>query len=306
MLFINTRFRQLVALVIIVAGSGKLYAQTLSQFNTYNYDLMQVNVASMGSSCFEANLNYRTQVLKVSDAPELYQLTSYLRLGDKQAVGLKLYHQSAGLSLFNNITGAYSYKLKLGKDGSFNFGAGVSYFQAGFNAHKAIVTDEDDEMLENQGSTLRANNFDCEIGGEFKWKNLKTGTSVNHLYNTNKNTGNASAKTPQLFNLYGTYKINVSDNFELMPWVLARYGLDGVFLPEVLVNTRYKKMFSLGLGYRSPRGVFANFGAEVAKLKIVYSFEYNLGQTYKALGSTHQILLGIDLCQKKSKEGGDN
>jgi len=298
MLHINKLLSQFISCVLLLKFSTT-FAQNDVQFNTYNYDLMQLNVGAMGSSCFEANLNYRTQPLKVGGAPSLYQLNSYLRFGDKQAVGIKVYHQSVGLSEFNNITGAYAYKLNLSKNATFNLGVGVSFFQTAFNAHKAVVTNENDEVLQNDGQILRANNFDCEIGGELKWKELKTGLSVNHLYNTDKNMGNVSSKTPQLFNLYATYKFNLSQNLELMPWLLTRYSAGGAFLPEVMVNARYKKMFSLGVGYRYPSGIIANFGAELAKIKIVYSFEYNLGKIYKSLGSTHQIMLGFDLCQKK-------
>ncbi len=298
----NKLFLKFWSVSLLLMFNTNLFAQLNSGFNTYSYDLMQVNVASMGSSCFEANLNYRAALINLNNGPKLYQLNSYLRLGDKQAVGLKAYQSSVGLTQFNTITGAYAYRLKLKEEASLNFGMGVSYYQVGFSAHKAIVTDQDDPNLENDGTTLRGNNFDCEMGAEYKYKTLKIGLSVNHLYNTNKNVGATQFKTLQEFNLYTTYNFKLGPNLELMPWLLTRYNLGGAFLPEAMVNTRYKKMFSVGVGYRYSNALITNLAAEMKGFKIVYSFDYNFNQISKVLGTSHQILLGFDLCQKKSKE----
>jgi hypothetical protein len=48
--------------------------------------------------------------------------------------------------------------------------------------------------------------------------------------------------------------------------------------------------------------LITNLMLEVATFKLVYSFEYNLGQVARTLGSTHQIMLGFDLQKKKKEE----
>jgi type IX secretion system PorP/SprF family membrane protein len=300
--YTSNSFLKLHALGIVMVFNSALFAQQNSVFNAYSYDLMQVNVAAMGSSCFEANLNYRSALINVTNAPTLYQLNSYVRLGNKQAVGVKLYQNSVGLYQFSNITGAYAYKLKLSKEANLSFGLGVSFYQARFNAQRAVVPDYDDPNLENDGSALRGNNFDCEAGTELNVKGFKAGFSVNHLYNTNKNVGNSQFKTTQEFNVYVMDTLKLSSNFELMPWLLSRYNAAAnTFIPEIMINTRFKKTISLGVGYRYPRALITNLSAEIKGLKMVYSFEYNFQEITKVFGTTHQILLGFDLCQKKRK-----
>lgn len=132
------------SLVILLLSTIGIKAQLNTYFNTYSYDLMQVNLAAMGSSDFQANFNYRTQAVKLNNPPSLYQLNAFMRLGDKQALGIKVYQSSVHLTAFNNITAAYSYKLKLNKEATLNFGLGVSFYQVRFNAHKAIVTSDGD------------------------------------------------------------------------------------------------------------------------------------------------------------------
>ncbi len=291
-----------IVIVIILLNTIAIKAQQNTNFNTYSYDLMQVNVAAMGSSAFQANFNYRTQAVKINNPPSLYQLNAFMRLGDKQAVGIKVYHSSIHLTAFNNITGAYSYKLKLNKDATLNFGLGVSYYQVRFNAHKAIVKDEKDPNLENDGTALRSNNFDAEAGTEFKWKEFKAGLTVNHLYNTNNNLGNSTINTPREVNFYASYNFKLSKDFEMMPWVLDRYREGQGFTPEGILNLRFKKAIGLGLGYRYSNMLITNLMVEVKSFKLVYSFEYSLSEVAKTLGTTHQIMLGFDLQKEKKTE----
>jgi type IX secretion system PorP/SprF family membrane protein len=291
-----------IVIAILLLSTIVIKAQQNTNFNTYSYDLMQVNVAAMGSSAFQANLNYRTQAIKVNNAPTLYQLNAYMRLGDKQALGIKVYQNSVHLTAFNNITGAYSYKLKLNKEAYLNFGLGVSYYQVRFNAQDAIVTDEDDPNLENDGTALRSNNFDAEVGTEFKWKKFKAGLAVNHLYNTNNDLGNISTNTPREVNLYASYNFKLSKDFEMTPWILDRYREGGGFTPEGILNLRFKKAIGLGLGYRYSNFLISNLMVEVGPIKLVYSFEYSLSEVARTLGSTHQIMLGFDLQKKKTTE----
>ncbi len=289
-------------MAILLLSTIGIKAQQNTNFNTYSYDLMQVNVAAMGSSAFQANLNYRTQAIKLNNAPTLYQLNAYMRLGDKQAVGIKVYQSSVHLTAFNNITGVYSYKLKLNKEAYLNFGLGVSYYQVRFNAQDAIVTDEDDPNLENDGTALRSNNFDAEVGTEFKWKEFKAGLAVNHLYNTDNNLGNISTNTPREVNFYASYNFKLSKDFEMTPWILDRYREGEGFTPEGILNLRFKKAIGLGLGYRYSNFLISNLMVEVGPIKLVYSFEYSLSEVARTLGSTHQIMLGFDLQKKKKEE----
>lgn len=289
------------ALVIVIANAIILQAQQNLFFNTYSYDLMQVNVAAMGSSAFQTNLNYRTQTTKVDDHPSLYQLNGYLSLGEKNALGIKVYQNTIALMAYSTITGAYSYRVKFSEKASLNLGLGVSYYQVRFNAHKAVVNHQDDPNLENDGSALRSNNFDCEAGTELKLKDLKVGLAVNHLYNTDKNLGAVQNKTPRELNFYATYNFKLSSDFEMAPWFLDRYREGYGFVPEGILNFRFKKMVGVGLGYRYSNSMLANLMVELSVVKLVYSYEYSLSEVYRQFGNTHQIMLGFDL-QKKKKD----
>lgn len=266
-------------------------------FYTYNHDLMPINIAAIGKSYFNSNINYRAQWLGMQNAPRLYQADAALAFG-KPAVGIKIYQYSIGLYEFKSATGAFIYKLKVDGHNQLFFGLGASFMQNNFDSQNAIVNNRDDFTLYGGTGVLRSTNFDCEAGLAWYGKNVLAGVSVNHLYNTNQ--GDANIKLNQQINLHAAYTFKIDTNFQIAPMLLARYTVNGaVPIPELMVTGMYKKMFSVGLGYRYPSSLMANAGFHIKGFKFVYSFDYGLGKTTRVFGTSHQVLLGFVVSERK-------
>ncbi len=300
------RFLSIIASIIVL----NVEAQQNSLFNTYSYDLMQLNIATVGRTCLEANLNYRAQWVGVSDSPRLYQLNAGMALGNSNGVGLKLYQQSVGLLKVTNITGAYSYRMKVSKDAKLHFGIGASYNQNRFEVGKVSAADKNDVTLTNAQNNIRSNNFDCETGVLLLSNKLTAGLAIEHLYNTNTEFSASSLNFKPNINVIAAYKIKATENFEVEPWLVTKYTVSGKFQPEILVKGKYADKFSAGLGYRVNYGYLFLMGAELGKIKVAYSFDYGSRSGKAGFGTSHQILLGFDLCRQGTKtpkdEGVDN
>lgn len=291
----------IVILVAFLLNIGSNKAQQTPLFNTYSYDLMQVNIAAIGRTCLEANLNYRSQWLGIKEAPRLYQLNAGMALGNSSGVGLKVAQSTVGLLKFTNATVGYAYRAKINETSKLHLGIGASWQQNNFNASKAIVADNNDLSFSNNASNLRSNNFDCEAGALFLGDKLTAGISALHLYNTNSELANVSFKTKPQLNAILAYKFNKGKTVEVEPWVLNRYTVSGINQPEAMLNVRFKQMITVAGGYRLNYGYLAMAGFEWGMLKVAYSFDYGVGKNAAGLGSSHQVLLGIDMCRKKAK-----
>lgn len=287
--------KNLLRLLLLIALPGG--AQHWQSFNTYHYDLMQINVAGIGQNHFNANLNYRAAMIEMEGGPRLYQVDGALAFG-KQAIGAKIYQQSVGLLENKMITGAYVYKLKTGEKKWLYMGIGVSFMQNIFNAQKAMVWDIDDVNLQGADDQISNNNFDSEAGLVWYGEKLTAGLSVNHLYNTN--FGNAIINQKQQFNLHASYNLSLGSSFTITPMLMNRYILgDPYKIPEFLVTTTYKNSLALGVGYRNPGAMIFNLAGLFNRLKVVYSFDYNLDKTLKLFGTSHQLMLGYSIAEKK-------
>jgi type IX secretion system PorP/SprF family membrane protein len=260
---------------------------------------MQLNIASIGRTCFEANLNYRSQWVGVKETPKFYQLNASLSAGKNSGFGIKVAQQTMGLLKVTNATFGYSYKVKLTEKSKLHFGLGAAWQQNNFVADKAIVVDKTDLSLGTKFTQQRSNNFDAEAGALFIGDKLTAGISAIHLYNTNYKLDVSTYKvTPQL-NAIIAYKFNKGKDVEVEPWIVNRFNVNGSNQPEAMLNFKFKQAITIGAGYRLNYGYLALAGFDVGKFKIAYSFDYGAGKNANALGASHQILLGFDLCKTK-------
>ncbi len=291
---------KLIVTIALLLSIMQLNAQQLPLFNTYSYDLMQLNIAAIGRTCVEANLNYRAQWLGLKETPRLYQLNAGMALGNSSGLGVKVAQNTLGLLKFTSATLGYAYRAKINDKSKLHLGIGAAWQQNNFNTSKAIVNDNNDVTLSN-AQTLRSNNFDCEAGALFLGDKLTAGISALHLYNTNSKFGNIGFKTTPQLNAVAAYKFNKGKTVEVEPWLVNRYTFNGVNQPEAMVNVRFKQMITVGGGYRLNYGYLAMAGFELNVLKLAYSFDYGIGKNAASLGASHQILIGVDLCRKKTK-----
>ncbi len=297
---LNSKNKIGVGVLILFFSFG--YSQQNSLFNTYSYDLMQLNIAAAGRTCFESNLNYRTQWLGVKETPKLYQLNVGISLQKNNGLGLKVAQQTMGLLKNTNATLGYTYRVKLNETSKLHFGVGLAWQQNNFVANKAIVLDNNDVSLVTDLSTQRINNFDSEAGLLFLGDKLTASISAFHLYNSNRKFDASLYKTVQQFNMALAYKFNKGKIVEIEPWLVNRYALGGINQPEGMINVKFKQVFTVGAGYRLNYGFLSLIGFDLNKFKMAYSFDYGSSKLLRNLGSTHQINIGFDLCKSRNQK----
>jgi len=277
-------------------------AQQTAQFNTYSYDLMQLNIAAIGRTCVEANLNYRNQWTGIEQTPKFYQLNAGMELGKSNGIGLKASQQTIGLFRVTNATFGYAYKVKINETSKIHLGLGAGWQQSMFASNKAVVLDNNDVSLATNQSQQRSNNFNVEAGALFLSDKLTAGVSSLNLYNSNTSYGSIAYKVKPQINVVLSYVFNKGKTVEIQPWIVNRYTINGKNQPEGIINLRFKQLITVGGGYRLNYGFLTLIGLELSKCRVAYSFDYGVGKQAISLGGSHQILLGIDLCQKKFKK----
>lgn len=292
----KTSLKNKIALLSLL-GVNLVNAQQNSLYNTYSLDPLQLNIAYAGAACTEANLHYRTQWLGLKDAPKVFQLNAHTALGKSNGLGLRVNSQSYGILNLLGATIGYSYKVKLSETNKLHLGVGVGFSQATLNGTKATVIDANDVTLNNNAKQT-ASGFDSEFGAMFIGNKIKAGVSVLHLYNSNPSfAGTSSYKTLPQLNTQVSYIFNKDRKFEVEPWLLSRYTINGNNILEAMVNVKYNKQFLLGAGYRSGYGMLVLLGAKFGNIRLGYSFDYGANKNATNLGSSHQIMLGFSMCR---------
>jgi type IX secretion system PorP/SprF family membrane protein len=285
-------------LSLLLVSANFILAQQNSLFNTYAYDPLQLNIAYSGAACTEANLHYRTQWIGLKEAPSLIQLNAHTALGKSNGVGLRINSQKMGL--INNLaaTAGYSYRFNVNPGTKVHLGIGIGWSQASLLSQNAVVLDDDDLTLNNK-TIQTANGFDSEFGAMLVGRKIKAGFSALHLYNSNPDfTGTSQFKLLPQLNTQFSYVFFKDQKIELEPWVLNRLTLKGDNVIEGLLKVNFLKSFNAGVGYRSRYGFLAIFGARFSNINIAYSIDYGVTKNATNTGTSHQVMLGFNMCRK--------
>ena len=286
-------------LVLIVMLANFILAQQNSLFNTYAYDPLQLNIAYAGAACTEANLHYRTQWIGLKEAPNLIQLNAHTALGKSNGVGLRINSQKMGLINNLSATAGYSYRFSINPTTKVHLGIGVGWSQAALQSQNAIILDDDDLTLNNK-TVQTANGFDSEFGAMLVGRKIKAGFSALHLYNSNPDfTGTSQFKLLPQLNTQFSYVFFKDEKVEIEPWVLNRLTLKGDNVIEGLLKVNFLKSFNAGIGYRSKYGLLAIFGAKFSNINVAYSIDYGVSKNATNTGTSHQIMLGFNMCRKE-------
>lgn len=79
-----------------------------------------------------------------------------------------------------------------------------------------------------------------------------------------------------------------------MPSVIV--ASDFTFTTAVITaRARYKKLFTIGVGYRWDDAVYATLGAEIKGFFIGYSYDYSTSAIAKASSGSHEVFAGYKL-----------
>lgn len=288
------------ASLVVLGTQGTIHAQQNNLLNTYAYDLMQLNIAAIGSCPVDVNINYRSQWINAKDNPTVLHADAGFSVGRNTGLGFKILQQNLGLLSFTSVTGAYSYRLRFNQSNSLRLGAGLAWKQNSFRSDKAIVIDQGDASLTNNALN-RVNNLDLEVGAVFSNERFQFGVGALNIYNTNQTKNQFTYLVKPQINSFASYKLIEKNGFSLQPWLVHRYNFTGNHQVDVLVQSKLAKQFILGAGYRTSYGIIGIAGFEKGKFHFLYSFDYYLANQQTNYGSSHQVMIGYNLCAKANK-----
>lgn len=278
--------------ILLVLCQKLTLAQQVRLNNTYSIDFKQLNIAYSNDSSNEYSAQYRNQWLGIPNNPKSFQLNIKLLLGKNNGLAVRLNSQSQGLLNQMGAIIGYSYKVRFNKKTNLHLGLGIGLTQSTFNSQNAIVTSYSDVTLNNSSKQV-ALGFDSEVGAFLSSKKLKIGLNVFHLYNTNTEFvgGTAFSWMPQI-NSQLSYVILKKNNFELEPFLLNRYTINGNSVFEGILNINLINSITLGLGYRYKYGLLGLVSLKISRGgKVAYCFDYGNSLSGINLGFSHQIML---------------
>ena len=299
----------IIGVLLLFGQAGKISAQQDAIYNMYLLNQFVINPAYAGArDAISIVGDMRNQWVSFPGAPK----TSFISVH----APIKRYNLGYGLSALSDAIGAknnsavygtVSYILKISSNWKLSFGlrAGITNYK--FDLSKTSYKDATDNsflMLNNYNKTV----FDMDAGIYLRSRGFYTGLSITHInqakvvngtFNTNTGTSDlVYTLVPHTFFIIGK-SFFINNNFLLNVNYLHRIT-QGSSGGDLSLNTLLYNRVWLGVFGRSDYGGGALIQLIVTKsLRIGYSYDVG-GGIKKALGPTHEIMIGWDIRAKNN------
>jgi len=289
-----------IILILVLGIFLNAGAQQLPLFSQYTENPYLINPGAAGSQEYSPiRLLARNQWSGLKNAPSTKLLYGHMR-SNEMGIGGIVFNDSYGNTSRTGIQLSYAYHLKINDETGLGIGLSGEAFQFSMDQSNYNYHDNNDQVLTNEKVAVFIPNADAGI---FIYNpDFYAGLSVAQLFGVNAKVAlNESDlnRMKQHILITGAYNISLNNELTLTPSLLSRYTTTAPFELEGNLIVKYKKLFGIGIGYRSTSALSILASAGYKNFIFSYSFDYNT-KTFMPNKTSHEILLGINLNAKKS------
>jgi len=280
----------------LIVGLYSANAQQLPLYSQYMFNTMDINPAYAG---FKSSMNFtsvfRKQFNGIKDSPQTAYISADMPIGDtKMGAGLSIVDDRFSVTKTFGARGSYAYRVETGVKSMLSMGMEVGALNYKANLTQLLVSDANDPVFQQDVNTLALN---IGAGVFFNTDKFYIGAASPNIFRGNlRQTDialtNSDVKQSLHVYLNSGVLLYLNDNFVLKPSFLIR-GIQGIPLSfDANVNLFMRELFSVGLSYRSKSALVGLMDCRVApKLRIGYSYDYNISRVNTFTKGTHEIIL---------------
>ena len=296
---------KLYALLALIIASANVYAQQVPLYSQYYFNKFIYNPALTGhEGSTQASLFGRNQYTGLDGFQTAGATVSGQVNDGKVGLGLYLINDATMLQTQNSVYGNYAYNIALSDENQLSLGFALGVLSNRFNTENIISNDPNDPALRLLNARPGAV-IDASIGANLKLGNFQFGLSVPQFLGSSQEFTDLQ-QTSLMLDLQNhimvmtSYDIWASDDFKLQPMLLLKNTKNAPGQFDINLVADWVNKGWLGAAYRDGYGVTAMAGLRIAeKLKFGYSYDWSTGDYSQALGGSHEVMVGIDLGQKR-------
>lgn len=297
------RFLLLIASLLL---TPLIFGQQIAQYSQWSFNQFSINPALAGiKNCLDVRSAYRLQWAGFEGAPESGLFTINAPLNKKRKHLNSSFHGLGGkierdvFGHFQNfaVSMAYALHFPLDQEKRLSFGISAGVQQFSFNQEGVSTIDPDPAVVQS------ANVFMVPLIGAGAWYNSErfyVGASVDQLARNRWEDVGFSSRFQMHFKLAAGTRLNLENNYSLLPSVLIRIPPAGP--PSVDLNAMFDfgNNFMVGAGYRNVDAIIAFLRLRINKITIGYSFDYITSNIQGGNFHTHEISVMYNNCRSRN------
>lgn len=307
-----------VSLIIILLGS-KMDAQQVPMYSQYVMNGFLINPSYAGSDGYTSvNLTAREQWAGLKNSPSTYAVAFQTRLlktsfiqrstsvrrklvrptrGGKVGIGGYVFNDQNGIIRRTGFEAAYAYHIDLRNYRQLSFGLGATAYQFAIDIDGAVLSDYDDEFLNNYDRVVFIPDFN--FGASFTTKDYYIGFAATQLFRGTLTLGN-TAENPRTelghFFLTGGVKIPIQgDIWVLEPSAMFKSSdmLFKSFQADITARVYYQGDYWAGLSYRTQDAIIMLLGFTYDRFYFAYAFDFALTDLRRHSYGSHELSFAV-------------
>lgn len=283
------------------------FGQQLPQFTQYMFNQYAYNPAYAGvKQNWEAITNNRYQWIGITDAPRTFTLSVNGPLKNRKlALGGYVYTDIVGPTRRIGFQTSAAYHLKVSETINLSFGLSFGFNQWILDADKITPYHDDDFYFSN--GLLKTFEPDGKFGLYLYHEDWYVGASIEQIFHDRLSfletqVGSESFMEDHYY-VHGGYNFQLSDDWELQPSTLIKYGPPAPLKLDVNLRATYRKMLWGGLSYRTNDAMAVLFGFRYKEvLRIGYAYDITTTDLKNYSSGSHEIMMGITFGSRKTKQ----
>jgi type IX secretion system PorP/SprF family membrane protein len=288
----------------LLAFSLSSFAQQELQVSQYMFNGLFLNPAYAGTHPYwSATLLHRSQWVSFPGAPRTNLLAVDGPIKDKNmGLGFVIANDNIGLTQINDISAAYSYRIKTGsKGGQLSFGLRAGVRNQTFNVNDLQNIPDAGDPLYNANQSVWTPRFD--FGVYYYTERAYLGLSVPSVIAIDsRKADNVDAGLRRHFYLNGGYVWKLSNSIDFKPSFLVKYEPTAPVSADINAHFLFNERLWLGVSYRYDAAVVGMVQFQITpNLRAGYAFDYTTTAIRQFQNGSHEIMLAYDFIQKLVK-----
>jgi type IX secretion system PorP/SprF family membrane protein len=244
----------------------------------------------------------RQQWVGVDNGPQTNLLNVHNYFDDiRSGLGLTMSYDQTGIAYSAlNAKLDYAYHVNINENMLLSLGLGAGILEKTFDPTKQILQDPQELGMSTFPDQRESQTHpDFDFGFELSTPELLLGASITHLGDLRKNYTTFTAQQNQY--LYARGNLALDPDFDLAPSIVYQ-NTGNINIVDLGAMLFYKKMYWVGLDYRSPTTMVAMLGVEWTMFRIGYSYDFSMGKLNNLASSTNELMLSLRISKGKKNK----
>jgi type IX secretion system PorP/SprF family membrane protein len=314
--------RSILPAVVLSFFFGMTIAQQVPMYSQYIMNGFLINPSFAGRDGYTTiNLTVREQWVGMAGAPSTYAASFQTRIlknsfiskstavrkkiikptkGGKVGLGGYVFNDNNGIMHRTGFSLSYAYHISMGRTegipNDLSFGLSMTAYQFAVNTNGAILTNQDDPLLNSYDRSVFIPDFN--FGASFTTSRYYVGFAMTNLLRGSLVVGDTSKiKTAQLGNYYltGGVKFPLTRDWTLEPSAFIKAS--DMFFKSVQMDLTarvyYKEDYWVGVSYRTGDAIIGMAGLKVDRFYLAYAVDFTLTDIRTQSYGTHELSVAV-------------